>query len=202
MMPRSIPILTGCLIGAGALAMLWHTLTPKRPVRAQREQPVAVNETAPSAQPLWHIVSETPREAEVVPPQPAPSTAARTEQTEEPPKLSDNLDDYRDYLGTVFDRDSRDRTWEQAAEVKLRGGLAKVESPELSVRAVECRASMCKVLFAASDDTALRKAKSELPRRAFFWEGPGIITDETPSGTDQHRIVAYFGREGRELPDG
>jgi hypothetical protein len=37
---------------------------------------------------------------------------------------------------------------------------------------------------------------------SFFWSGPGVIARAAPDSDTDFRLVAFFGREGRELPDG
>lgn len=126
--------------------------------------------------------------------------APEEEPAAEPPKLSDNLEDYRDYLAVVFDQDLRDRSWEMTAETKVRDGLAKLDMKGARVRSLECRASLCRLVMDADDPGPVDNAKSSI-LHSMFWEGPKLVTSGAGQG-GANEVVAFFGREGREMPDG
>jgi hypothetical protein len=117
----------------------------------------------------------------------------------EPPRLSDDLQVYRDYLDMMFDQDGRDQAWEAGAEARLRQGLARFQTREVRVDDVKCRASMCRAELSGDDAEALRRTKMELVQVS--WPGPAMAAG-VPEGGRERRVLAFFAREGHELPDG
>src|SRR5262249_54911828 len=120
--------------------------------------------------------------------------------TPEPPKLSDNLHDYRDFLDFNFQQDERDRGWEVTAERKLHEMLPKFESQAIHVNSVECHASLCKVILRGEDSENMTNAKVSL-LHSQIWEGQMMVVDAADSRPNDLRVVAFFARPERPLPD-
>jgi hypothetical protein len=131
----------------------------------------------------------------------APSPEPEDSAELEPPRLSDNLQQYGEYRDGVFTGDTRDRSWEIEAETRLREGLQSLLVPGSSVLSLECRASLCKTVIDSRDLEVLSKVSSQV-LHSFFWTGPAMITRTNPASESDFRLVAFFGREGQELPDG
>jgi hypothetical protein len=158
-------------------------------VRPSRHRATASR--APTSDPTW-----------VVAPAVSASAPAAQDSVElEPPRLSDDLHQYSEYLDVVFQGDQRDRAWEVEAEARLRNGLGKIRVPGSHVLSIECRASLCKTVIDSQDQDTLAKVSAQV-LHSFFWTGPGMITRTSPESATDLRLVAFFGREGQELPDG
>lgn len=202
-MSRITWIVLGSGVGILGIALsLRAFLAPPEPAQTHHSETKSsrhVAAAAPARRParaprLYH---ETPP---VVADEVASAPAPEEEPAAEPPKLSDNLDEYRDYLTVVFDQDMRDRSWEVTAEARVRDGLAKLDMQGARVQSLECRASLCRVVMDADDAGPVDNAKSAI-LHSMFWSGPRLVTGGA-GDEGAHEVVAFFGREGRELPDG
>jgi hypothetical protein len=132
---------------------------------------------------------------------PGPVPSAATPPTEIRPRLSDNPDRYREFLGVAFEQDAHDESWKPAAEAQIRTGIEPLRVQGVMVRNLECRATLCRLVLTGSDPTVSDRAKLELLPRT-RWRGPGVVSSAPPERPNEFRIVAFFGREGRDLPDG
>jgi hypothetical protein len=137
----------------------------------------------------------------VATPATTPSRASADEDEPNPSRVSDNMQDYQEYLGLVFDSEGRDRVWEMAAENRLRDGVAKLETLGARVQALDCRASLCKLVLTSSDAATLDAVKARFQDNV-PWPGPGMVASVPPTHPNDFRVVVFLGREGRELPDG
>lgn len=195
-------LLVGSTTGA-ATALVWYALdrigTPATPHHLSEEHS-APTQPEHTEEPLREHVTEP---APVI--APAVSAAAAEAPTEpvmpEPPRISENMEQYKEYLDVVFQHDARDRNWEVEAEGRIRTGIAKVQVPGVHVVSLECRATLCKSIIDSSDQATLNKVTDQI-MHGFFWPGPGMYARVSPNNDKDLRLVAFFGREGRELPDG
>jgi hypothetical protein len=196
--PLILIIASSCITGAVA-----YLVSERGPATVNKK-----SSSGPSteAEPPPREARRAERQAEA--PAPAITTTASTlspgttDEGEPPPsRVSDNMQDYQEYLGLVFDSEGRDRAWENVAEGRLREGVAKLESLGARVQVLECRTSLCKLVLTSSDATTLDALKSQFLDKV-SWSGPGMLANVPPTHPTDFRVVAFLGREGRELPDG
>ncbi len=130
-----------------------------------------------------------------------PAVTPAVDDVAEPPRVSDDLEDYRQFLQTFFEEDTRDRSWEADAETRLRSGTVKLEARGIHVDDLKCRANLCRLVLVSGDADGIDAAKLDLLPQ-LHWHGPGMAVTLPDAGPGEHRVIAFFGREGRELPDG
>jgi hypothetical protein len=198
-MSRILPLLLGAtVLSVGAYAFYDQLATAAKPVN--KAQPASSEEqdepTTPRLQAPYERVTVP---AAVLAPT-ASAAAAETSEAPppEPPRLSENLEQYRDYLDSVFRNDARDRNWETTAESRIREGIAKAQVAGSRVVSLECRASLCKTVIDGGDQQTLSKVSDEI-MHAFFWSGPGMVARAAPNSDTDFRLIAFFGREGRPV---
>jgi hypothetical protein len=197
--PLLLVLVSSCISGALGYALKTET-GPKvvKPTHA-KDAPTVVPPprwTAPRGQKLADAPS--PNAATMA----ATATRASTDEGEPSgSRVSDNLHDYQEYLGVVFDSEGRDRAWETVAEGRLRDGVLKLEALGARIQTLECRATLCKVVLAGPDAATLDALKAQFLDNV-SWHGPGMLASVPPTHPTDFRVVAFLGREGRELPDG
>ncbi|HEY2514502.1 MAG TPA: hypothetical protein VGI39_26740 [Polyangiaceae bacterium] len=109
----------------------------------------------------------------------------------------------RDHYQLAFERESREGTWADSAERLAEDRLKALLPPTSAVRAVECRASMCRLETSHAD----RPTYQAFLHAAFLGPSPGIWNaaqfstrlDPQADGGPL-RVVSYLAREGRSLP--
>jgi hypothetical protein len=184
------------------LAVGWRYLngasTEKCPPRVVARETPTFTTPRSDSQPARVIVAPAVSPA---PPVPRPIEDLDSQDVAASPRVSDDLQDYRDFLQFSFDQDGRDRTWEANAETRIRSGASKLEAMGTHIESVECRANLCKLVLANTDANAIQNAKLRIAHE-IPWPGPRMAADGPQSADSDFRVTAFFGREGRELPDG
>lgn len=201
-MSRILPLLLGAtVLSIGAYAFYGQVAAAPKPV--SKALPAQSEEQVEPTAGLLPSYERVVVPAVVLASAASAATAVETSDPvpAEPPRMSDNLEQHRDYLDAVFQNDLRDRNWETTAESRIREGIAKAQVAGSRVVSLECRANLCKTVIDSRDQQTLSKVSDEI-LHGFFWSGPGLVARAAPNSDTDFRLIAFFGREGRELPDG
>lgn len=201
----SKPVSIAAVAAVAVFGLAWYAFYAGPPRRASSPTlPTKATSQPQEVTPTKFAQVRTPPLAPLIPPSPPAASAMNpsdsAEELEGPLRVSANLEDYRDYLDLYFGQTGRDRVWEATAEPRLRTNLTRLESPAVRLESLECRADLCKAIMSGDNDETLLQTKSGIVR-GHFWAGPMVLVSTEPTSPTDFRFVAFFGREGRELPD-
>lgn len=89
-----------------------------------------------------------------------------------------------------------DEAWAQAAEAGIAAAVAASDVAGLVLRAVECRASLCRIRLHLADDQTVAESVQRLAS-SVPWDSRGFVS---VSPEERGGVVVYAAREGRQLP--
>ena len=113
-----------------------------------------------------------------------------------PPDLS--IRGQRARLEDRFRAEATDGAWAPTAQQQLQSDVGRFATRDVDLRAVECRASMCRVELAlATRDAASGFMEAWLRDRT--WTGPGLADNDVLGSDGQPRLVMFVAKDGMEL---
>jgi hypothetical protein len=108
---------------------------------------------------------------------------------------------YRAFLGEEMKKQRVDADWSGRAETAIKSTLLQFTDPHSKLEALQCRSTLCEARFAHDDERAYR-AFLDRAVHVGVWPGAMFFTTATDGeGNGPITALAYFGKEGAELPD-
>lgn len=176
------------------LAALWTSQS----ARAERveQRPQVVWMSPPAGHPAEAQAAAPP----VAPERPTPDTALG-KSASAPRSMIEQFAPAHDALEAAFGAESRDGAWAMNAQRTAETALSAALPPRSAIRAVDCRATLCRVESSHASFAQAKTFVNQLttrdsrPWNGGFYTGP-IAEDASGAVT----FVTYLGREGVAMP--
>lgn len=149
---------------------------------------------------------ESPRVTQVSPPPAvsasqqsrplAPSPPPVAESEVEPPSDEER----RIYADGVFDSESFDSAWASGAAQHLRDVASSLGVPRVHLLRVDCRTTLCRVVFDAARGSADTRAVKTFVQQA-RWEGSGMAVKGEPDARGDRSVTIFLTRGRAPLPE-
>lgn len=105
----------------------------------------------------------------------------------------------REHLDASFDQQAADATWSGPARLQITQKLAALMPPSSTMKAVECRATMCRLEMVYDDLAQYQAFMSRLSPEALPWNGTLFATPLGDPAVGPVTFVAFLSRDGQPL---
>lgn len=147
-------------------------------------------ELARAAPPVAAAVQASPAASE----DDAPSDTAR------PPATAFDATAMKAHVESLFQAESAESGWASEAQREVHDGISSLLPSTASVRALDCRASLCRLEVAYSSEEEFRQVMSPPGAMGRLWRGPSMVHLEKDPHRGTVTAVSYLVRPGYPMP--
>ncbi|MFP2923936.1 hypothetical protein ACLESO_01715 [Pyxidicoccus sp. 3LG] len=165
------------------------------------ERAASTPRMAPSAE-RW----ARPELARAAPPVAAVQSPPAAGEGEEPPATAPapaaafDATAMQAHVESLFQAESAESGWASEAQREVRDGISSLLPSTASVRALDCRASLCRLEVAYSSEEEFRQVMGPPGAMGRLWRGPSMVHLEKDPVRGTLTAVSYLVRPGHPMP--
>lgn len=119
---------------------------------------------------------------------------------ERPPAAAFDESAMQAHVESLFQAESAESGWASEAQREVRDGISSLLPATASVRALDCRASLCRLEVSYSSEEEFRQVMGPPGVMGRLWRGPSMVHLEKDPSRGTVTAVSYLVRPGHPMP--
>lgn len=210
-------VIVGAVLVGGLGVQWWHSREQREELARLRDELGRVSATVqtlerrtfPALELMGAVTGEAGRAPVLAPPgmlqmpgAPGPVGESVPVAAVPPPAAAAAMDSTaaQAHVEQFFQTESADSGWAADAQREVRDNLSSLLPASASVRALDCRATLCRLELDFAEDASFREAMGRPGAMSRLWKGPSMARIERDASRGSVTLVGYLVRPGHPMP--